>query len=174
MAVSKTTFAERMAKIESGNTTSWTVPGEGLAEVRDERRFLAKAGVKMRQKSTQKKAGMVLYVAALVSGVASVILGRWLDFRFLDDALALAADKGVDLASMIADVPTSFILALVLSLVLMLVLGLRKTAIPVQTAGFLGALVFEGDLVALAPEVYAKFYPPNWVADMMASAALVT
>jgi hypothetical protein len=62
----------------------------------------------------------------------------------------------------------------VLSLTAMMVLGLRKSAIHVQTAGFLGAFVFEAEFVALAPEVYAMFYPPSWVADMMASATLVT
>jgi hypothetical protein len=40
--------------------------------------------------------------------------------------------------------------------------------------GFLGALLFEGDLVALAPEVYARFYPQSWIANMMASASLLT
>ncbi|MDA9208471.1 hypothetical protein N9O61_06270, partial [Octadecabacter sp.] len=56
----------------------------------------------------------------------------------------------------------------------MLVLGLRKSVMPVQVAGFMGAFLFEADLVALAPQVYAWFYPPTWVADMMASATLVT
>ena len=38
----------------------------------------------------------------------------------------------------------------------------------------MGAFIFEADMVALAPEVYAMFYPPSWVADMVASATLVT
>ncbi len=174
MAISTTTFAERLDKINSGNTTSWTVPGEGLADVRDERRFLSRAGIKMRQKSTQQKAGLMLYVVALVSGAASVISARWLDFTFLDDALAFASAKGLDLASMLAGVPTSLVLAVVLSLMAMMIFGLRKSAIHVQTAGFMGAFLFEADLVALAPEVYAKFYPESWVIDMVANATLVT
>lgn len=174
MAVSTTTFAERMKKINSGKTTAWTVPGQGLAELRDERSFLSKANVKMRQKSTQKKAGILLYLLALVSGAISVIAARWLDFTFLDTALAIAAEKGVDAASVAADIPTSLVLAITISGIAMLVLGLRKSVLPVQTAGFMGAFLFEADLVALAPEVYAKFYPPTWVADMLASATLVT
>ncbi len=55
MAVSKTTFAQRMDKINKGQTTSWTVPGEGLATVRDERSFLKKSPIKMSKKSKQKK-----------------------------------------------------------------------------------------------------------------------
>ena len=174
MAISTTTFAQRLDKINSGNTRAWTVPGEGLAEIRDERRFLSRAGIKMRQKSTQQKASLMLYAVALISGAASVIGARWLDFRFLDDALAFANEKGVDAASMLSGVPTSFALAVVLSVVVMLILGLRKSAIHVQTAGFLGAFLFEADLVALAPEVYAKFYPESWVVDMVANASLVT
>ena len=174
MAVSSTTFAQRMKKINAGNTTSWTVPGEGLAEIRDERSFLSKANVKMRAKSTQKKTGLLRYAVALLAGAVSVIVGRWLDFTFLDTALAFAAEKGVDAASVMADIPTSLVLAVVISGIAMLVLGLRKSVIPVQVAGFMGAFLFEADLVALAPEVYAKFYPPAWEADMLASATLVT
>lgn len=174
MPVSTTTFADRLSKINSGSTTSWTVPGEGLADLRDEQRFLKKSGVKMRAKSTRKRAGLMLYLLALVSGAISVIAARWLDFKFLDDALAFAAEKGVDAASYAADVPTSLVLAIVLSLSAMFMLGLRKSAIHVQTAGFMGAFIFEADLVALAPEVYAMFYPEDWVVDMIANAALVT
>ncbi|WP_375281619.1 hypothetical protein [Pseudooctadecabacter sp.] len=174
MAVSTTTFAERMQRIQSGKTTSWTVPGEGLATHKDERSFLSKAGVKMRTKSTQKKVGILFYLLALVSGAISVIVARWLDFKFLDDAMAFAAGKGIDLASMLTGVPTALGLAIMLSLLAMMVLGQRKSAIHVQTAGFMGAFLFEADLVALAPDVYAMFYPPTWVADMMASATLVT
>jgi len=174
LAVSKTSFAERLDKINSGNTTSWTVPGQGLADVRDERRFLAKADVKMRAKSTQKKASITLYGLALLSGAVSVIAARWLDFTFLDDALAFAADKGVDAASLIVDIPTSLVLAAVISLISMVILRLRKTTLHVQTAGFMGAFLFEAELVALAPQVYGRFYPDAWVADMMSSATLVT
>ncbi len=174
MAVSTTTFADRMKTINSGKTTSWTVPGEGLAELRDERSFLSKANVKMRQKSTQKKAGILLYLLALVVGAVSVIAARWLDFTFLDTATAFAAEKGFDAASVMADIPTSLVLAVIISGFAMLILGLRKSVMPVQVAGFMGAFLFEADLVALAPQVYAWFYPPTWVADMMASATLVT
>jgi len=174
MAVSKTTFAERLDKINSGNTTSWTVPGEGLAEVRDERRFLSKANVKMRNKSTQKKTGVFLYALALVSGAASVIAARWLDFTFMDDALTFAASKGLDAGSLIAGVPTSLVLAVVISFLAMLILRLRKTTIHVQTAGFIGAFLFEAELVALAPMFYSRIYPETWVTDMLASATLVT
>lgn len=174
MAVSSTTFAERMNRIESGKTTAWTVPGEGLASVRDERSFLKKSGMKVAKRSTQSKRNPMIYLAAIASGAASVILARWLDFTFLDDAVAFAAEKGLDVASIVTQVPTSLALAIVLSLVAMMLLGLRKSAIQVQTAGFMGAFLFEADLVALAPEVYAMFYPPAWVADMMANATLVT
>ena len=175
MAVSKTTFAERLDKINSGKTTAWTVPGQGLADTQDERRFLAKAGMKKRVRSTQaKRGGLLLYASALLSGAVSVIVARWLDFTFLDDAMAFAAQKGVDLADLLTGVPTSLALAITLSLVSMLILGLRKSAIHVQTAGFIGAFLFEADLVALAPDVYAKFYPEAWIVDMMANATLVT
>lgn len=175
MAVSSTTFAQRMDKIHSGKTTSWTVPGQGLASVKDERSFLSKSGVKMRQKSTAKKRGPLMYIIALIVGAASVIAARWIDFTYLDKALAFAAEKGVDAASIIGSVPTSLSLAVIISLVAMFVLGLRsKQTVPLQAAGFMGALMFEGDLVALAPDVYARFYPQSWIADMMASATLLT
>ena len=176
MAVSKTTFAERMDRIHSGKTTSWTVPGEGLADYKDERSFLRKSGAKMRAKSTQQKAGLMLYALALLSGAISVIAARWLDFTFLDDAMAFATEKGVDAANLLSNVPvpTSLMLALVLSLITMIVLGLRKSTLHVQTMGFIGAAVFEADLVALAPQVYARFYPETWVVDMIANASLVT
>ncbi len=174
MAVSSTTFAQRMDKISSGKTTSWTVPGEGLAELRDERSFLAKANVKMQAKSTQKKTSILLYLVALLAGALSVVASRWVNFTYLDRALSAAAEKGVDAASVFATIPTVLILAVMLSGIAMLVFRLRKQVLPVQTAGFMGAFVFEADLVALAPQVYAKFYPPAWVADMLASATLVT
>ncbi|MEL6958756.1 MAG: hypothetical protein AAGL89_07390 [Pseudomonadota bacterium] len=175
MAVSTTTFAERLSKIDSGKTTSWTVPGQGLADFKDESRFLKKAGVKQRTKPTGKSGFRpMLILMALLTGAASVIVARWLDFTFYDDVTAFAATKNIDLASMLAGVPTSLALAIVMSLTAMLVLGLRKSALHVQTAGFMGAFIFEADMVALAPEVYAMFYPPSWVADMVANATLVT
>lgn len=179
MAVSSTTFAQRMAKINNGQTTSWTVPGQGLADLRDERSFLSKmskkTGTKMVRKSTQKKRNPLMYIVALAVGAVSVIAARWINFTYLDSALAFAADKGVDAASLIANVPTALSLAVLISIVAMFVLGLRsKQTVPLQAAGFGAALMFEADLVALAPEVYARFYPQSWVADMMANASLLT
>jgi len=174
MAVSKTTFAQRMAKIESGDTTSWTVPGQGLADTGDERRFLSKARVKTCEKSTQKKVGVAAYLLALLSGALCVIAARWIDFRFLDLLVGAAAARDIDLVPFLSTVPTAFILALTLAVLTMVILGLRKGAIPVHIAGFCGVLVFEADLVALAPDLYAMIYPPAWVVDMMASAVLVT
>jgi len=175
MAVSSTTFAQRMDKINSGKTTSWTVPGQGLATTRDERSFLKKSSVKMVKKSTQKKRNPLMFVLALAVGAVSVIAARWIDFTYLDTAMAFAADKGVDAASIIGSVPTALSLAVVISIVAMFMLGLRsKQTVPLQMAGFMGAFIFEGELVALAPEVYARFYPQSWIADMMASATLLT
>lgn len=174
MAISKTTFQQRMKKINSGNTTSWTVPGEGLAELRDEQRFLAKANVKMRAKSTQKKTSLLKYALALLVGALSVIVARWVDFTFLETALSFAAEKGVNAADVADAIPTSLVLAVAISGLAMLILGLRKSSLLVQVAGFFAAFLFEADLVALAPDLYAKFYPPAWVADMLANATLVT
>lgn len=174
MAVSKTSFAERMDRIHSGKTISWTVPGEGLASFRDERSFISKSGVKMASRSVNARRNPLIYVLAIASGAASVIVARWLDFTFSDDALAFAAEKGVDAANYLTGVPTALVLAIALSLLAMLTLGLRKSAMHVQTAGFMGAFIFEADMVALAPDVYAMFYPPSRVADMVANATLVT
>jgi len=175
MAASSTTFSQRMKKINAGKTTAWTVPGEGLAGLRDERRFLAKAGktAPVRKKSTQSRTSIVKYVLALLAGAISVIAARWLDFTFLDTALAFATEQGIDAANIIGDISTSLVLAITLGFLTMLILGLRKTAVYVQVMGFLGAFLFEADLVALAPDVYAIFYPPAWVADMLANATLV-
>jgi hypothetical protein len=175
MAVSSTTFAQRMETIKSGKTTSWTVPGQGLASASDERSFLRKSGHKMAARSTYKSINPFMFLLALVSGAVSVIAARWIDFTYLDTALAYAAAKGVDGASIIGSVPTAISLAVVISIVAMFVLRLgSKQTVPLQIAGFLGALLFEGDLVVLAPEVYARFYPQSWIADMMASASLLT
>ncbi|MBU2993175.1 hypothetical protein Q4555_01750 [Octadecabacter sp. 1_MG-2023] len=175
MAVSTTTFAERMSKINSGNTTSWTVPGQGLATTSDERSFLKKTPVKMMKKSTQKKRNPLIYVAALVAGAGSVIAARWIDFTYFDKAMAFAAEKGVDAASVLSSLPIALSLAVLISLVTMFVLGLTsKRTVPLQMAGFVGAVMFEADLVKLAPEVYARFYPDAWVTEMMASATLLT
>ena len=175
MAVSTTTFAERMSLINSGKTTSWTVPGEGLATTRDERSFLKKTGHKVAARSTQKRRNPLIFVVALAAGAASVIAARWIDFTYLDTAVAFAAEKGVDTAAILGNVPTALSLAVLISVIAVFVLGLRsKQTVPLQMAGFLGALFFEGDLVALAPQVYAKFYPPSWIADMVASASLIT
>ncbi len=179
MAVSSTTFAQRMDKINSGKTTSWTVPGSGLATSSDERSFLRKVGRKSGHKvaarSTQKKRHPLMFVLALAAGAASVIAARWIDFNYLDTAMAFAAEKGLNAASIIGDVPTALSLAVIISLIAMMVLGLRsKKAMSLQLAGFLGAMFFEGDLVKLAPEVYARFYPQSWITDMVASASLLT
>jgi hypothetical protein len=175
MAVSTTTFAQRMDKINSGKTTSWTVPGQGLADLRDEKRFLKKSPIKMKKKSTQKKRNPLMYVAALAVGAVSVIAARWIDFTYLDTAMAFAADKGLDAAALIGNVPTALSLAVIISIIAMFMLGLRsKQTVPLQATGFLGALFFEADLVALAPDLYAQFYPPSWIADMVANASLLT
>ena len=168
MAVSSTTFAQRMETIKSGKTTSWTVPGQGLASASDERSFLRKSGHKMAARSTHKRINpfMFLLALALVAGAVSVIAARWIDFTYLDTALAYAAAKGVDGASIIGSVPTAISLAVVMSIVAMFVLRLgSKQTVPLQIVGFLGALLFE---------VYARFYPQSWIADMMASASLLT
>ncbi|PVA08263.1 hypothetical protein [Thalassorhabdomicrobium marinisediminis] len=175
MAASKTTFAQRMDKIHSGKTTSWTVPGSGLATHSDEQSFLRKSGMKMRTRSTQVRRNPLKLVLALVAGAGSVIAARWLDFTYLDTALTLASERGVDAAATLGGVPTALALAVMISILAMFILGLRsKRTVPLQAAGFIGALVFEADLVKLAPEVYARFYPEAWVVDMMASATLLT
>lgn len=176
MAISSTTFTERMNKINSGQTTSWTVPGQGLADLRDERSFQRKAGIKMRSRSThKKKRNPLIYVAALGVGAASVIAARWIDFTYLDMALAFAANQGINAAQVFANVPIALALAVLISVIAMFVLGLgSKKTVALQATGFLGALMFEGDLVALAPQLYAQFYPPSWIADMVATASLLT
>ncbi|AGI69047.1 hypothetical protein OAN307_c35740 [Octadecabacter antarcticus 307] len=175
MAVSSTTFAQRMDKIKSGKTTSWTVPGQGLASAGDERSFLRKSGHKIAARSTHKRVNPFMFLLALVAGAVSVIAARWIDFTYLDTALAFAARKGVDGASIIGSVPTALSLAMVISIVAMFVLRLRsKQTAPLQMAGFVGAMLFEGDLVVLAPAVYAHFYPQWWIVDTMASALLLT
>ena len=104
-----------------------------------------------------------------------MIAARWIDFTCLDTALAFAADKGLDVASLIGNVPKSLSVAVVISIVAMFVLGLRsKQTVPLQAIGFLAALFFEADLVALAHGVYAHFYQLHWIAYMMASASLLT
>jgi hypothetical protein len=164
-----------MAVSSSGKTTSWTVPGQGLASASDERSFLRKSGHKMAARSTHKRISPFMFLLALVAGAVSVIAARWINFTYLDTALAYAAAKGVDGASIIGSVPTAISLAVVISIVAMFVLRLGcKQTVPLQIVGFLGALLFEGDLVVLAPEVYARFYPQSWIADMMASASLLT
>ena len=124
MAVSSTTFAQRMETIKSGKTTSWTVPGQGLASASDERSFLRKSGHKMAARSTHKRINPFMYLLALVAGAVSVIAARWIDFTYLDTALAYAAAKGVDGASIIGSVPTAISLAVVMSIVAMFVLRL--------------------------------------------------
>ncbi len=179
MAVSKTTFAQRMSKINEGQTTAWTVPGAGLADLRDERSFLSKksqkAGTKVAVKSTQRRRNPLKYLAAILVGATSVIAGRWIDFTYLDTALGFAAEKGMDAALMIANVPTALTLAVLISVIGMFVLGLRsKQTVPLQAAGFGGAFVFEAELVAMAPTLYARFYPQSWITEMVANATLLT
>ncbi|MGJ8611588.1 MAG: hypothetical protein ACSHWY_10855 [Octadecabacter sp.] len=175
MAVSTTTFTQRMKLINSGKTTSWTVPGSGLADLRDERSFLKKAPVNTQKKSTQKRRNPLMFAVALAVGAGSVIASRWINFTYFDTAAAFAAEKGVDAATLFGDLPISLMLAVLISLFATVVLGLRsKTTLPLQMAGFVGALLYEAELVAFAPDVYAKFYPQSWVADMMANATLLT
>lgn len=175
MAISRTTFAERLDKINSGETTSWTVPGQGLATLKDERSFLRKAPIKMRNISTTRKRNPLTYLVAMAAGALSVMTARWLDFHYFDTAMAFAAEKGVNAAEILAGIPTTLSLAVIISFLATLVfkLGSKKT-VPLQAAGFLTAVLFEADLVMLAPQVYARFYPPSWVADMMANATLLT
>lgn len=181
MAVSSTTFAERMDKINSGKTTSWTVPGQGLASVRDEQSFLrkcrantpAKAGSKPARRSTQKRRNPLRCIVALVAGAVSVIAARWLDYTYVGQLADLVNGYGVDLALLTEKVPMALAIAAILSLVAMFCLGLRgKAGLVLQATGFLGALLFEPDLVALAPEFYAYLYPPDWISSMMAQATL--
>lgn len=175
MAISNTTFAQRMDKINAGKTTAWTVPGEGLASVRDERSFLSKAGIKQRVRSTHARRNPLVYLMAMLAGAVSVIAARWIDFTYLDTALGFASEKGLDVYAYVADVPTSMVIAAVLSTILLMVLGIRnKAGMGLMGTGFVGAMVFEADLVRLAPDFYARFYPQSWIADMMAQATLLT
>lgn len=182
MAVSSTSFSERMDKINSGKTTSWTVPGEGLASVRDEQSFLRKCranapkktSAKPAKRSTQKRRNPLRYVVALVAGAVSVIAARWLDYTFGGQLAEFVNGYGLDLALVTGKVPMALAIAAILSLVAMLCLGLRgKAGLALQATGFLGALVFEPDLVALAPDIYAYLYPPDWISSMMAQASLL-
>jgi len=113
------------------------------------------------------------YILALISGAASVVAARWLDFTYLETALAFSAEQGVDAANIVANVPTSLVLAFVISFLTMMFLGLRKNALHVQSLSFMCAFLFEADLVALAPDLYAQFYPNTWVTDMLANATFV-
>jgi len=175
MAVSSTTFEQRMNKINSGKTTCCTVPGQGLAEVSDERKFLSKSAIKTRTRSTQAKRSPLRYIVALMMGAGSVIAARWIDFTYFDTAMAFAAEKGLDAAAVLSGLPVALALAVLISVLAMFVFGLgSKKTVPLQVAGFVGTALFEADLVALAPTVYANFYPPSWVADMVASATLLT
>lgn len=175
MAVSSTSFSDRMKRINSGKTTSWTVPGQGMATLRDERKFLKNAPVKMRQKSTSKRRNPLLYVAAVIAGAGSVIAARWIDYTYFDTAMAFAAQKGVNIAGALSSVPVALSLAVVISLFAMFVLGARsRRTVPLQLIGFVGAVMFESELVKLAPELYARFYPESWILDMMANATLLT
>ncbi|MDC0115920.1 hypothetical protein OAH97_00380 [Octadecabacter sp.] len=163
-----------MKKIDSGKTTSWTVPGQGLATVRDERSFLNKSGRKLARKSTQVRRNPLRFLMAMGVGAVSVIAARWIDFTYLDTALAFAAEKGVNTASIVGSVPTALSLAILISIMAMFVLGLRsRQTVPLQATGFLGAFLFEADLVAIAPDLYALFYPESWIANMVASATLI-
>jgi len=121
------------------------------------------------------KSGYLKYLAAILVGATSVIAGRWIDFTYLDTALGFAAEKGMDAALMIANVPTALTLAVLISVIGMFVLGLRsKQTVPLQAAGFGGAFVFEAELVAMAPTLYARFYPQSWITEMVANATLLT
>lgn len=182
MAISSTSFSERMDRINSGRTTSWTVPGEGLATVRDEKSFLRKCRVKApkmavgkpERRSTQKRRNPLRYVMALLAGAMSVIAARWLDYTYAGQVAEFVNGFGLDMMVMTEKVPMALAIAALLSLFAMGFLGLRgKSGLALQAMGFLGALVFEPDLVVLAPEFYAYLYPPDWISSMMAQASLL-
>lgn len=174
MAISTTTFAERLSTINAGKSTSWTVPGGGLASVRDERSFLSKARRKLVKRSTHTRRNPVLYILAAVTGAGIVIASRWLDYTYLDSLAGFASSYGVDIAVITQTVPASMMFVVLLSLVAMLVLRLRsKATLGLQAAGILAAMILEPELVAMAPEVYANFYPPDWINSMVAKASLL-
>lgn len=172
MAVSKTTFAQRMNRITSGNTTAWTVPGGGLASVRDERSFLRKAGLNRRIGSKAKRRNPLGYLVALSIGIGSVIAARWLEYTFTQPFAELAVVNAT-LALILQQVPVAFLLAAVCGAVVLFGCGLRgRACLLVQATGFIGAMVFEPDLVALAPDFYAYLYPQDWIAMMVSQASL--
>lgn len=168
-----TIFEERLKRIESGYTTCWTVPGEGLAEIQDERRFLSRSAVRMRAKSTQKRRFSPWFLLALPAGAISVIIGRWLVFAFQGDILRMAAQRGIDLSTAFISLPIALFLSALICMAASFAIGQSRARIMLLLAGFFATLKFEPDLVALAPDIYATFYPSHWVADMAATASLV-
>jgi len=169
MAVSTTTFAQRMDKINSGKTTSWTVPGQGLATTSDERSFLGKSKVKTLKRSTQKKTGPMMLVLLAVFGFISVFLGRWLDFMFTDGAIAMAADAGFDPTEYIPRDLTAPAYALLLGMIVTQINGLKGMAVKTMTAGFAVALFAEGQFVQMAPDLFQMVYSPAQIALIMDS-----
>lgn len=163
-------FSKRINRINSGKTTHWTVPGGGLASHKQEGRIAS--GTRL---STRKPSGvlkdLVMMPLAVVAGAVAVISGRWLSYAFLGADNPLEVDLVELLGPMLADLAVPLVLALFIGLILGLTTVKRAAAL---IAGFVVLLFYEYELVRVAPEIYAAFYPPAWVSDMLSRPSVLT
>ncbi len=163
-------FAKRINRISSGKTTHWTVPGGGLASRKQEGRIASGTRLGTRKPSGVLK-DMAMMPLALVVGALAVVLGRWLRFAFLGAEGPLEVDLAEFLDPVLADLAVPLVLALGVGLILGLNTLKRAAAL---TAGFVAVLYYEHELVRVAPDLYAAFYPPAWISDMLSRPSILT
>jgi len=163
-------FQARIGRITSGKTTAWTIPGEGLASLSEERHVIAGA---LRRRSTQADGSTGLGVStlmALPAGAVSVMAGRWLSFNEIGPEGRIP----VDLAAMTGDFLAGLVVPLMLALALVLVFSVRTwLRAGLFLAGFALVYLGEQDLARLMPEAYAMIYPPEMLADLHATPAFL-
>lgn len=163
-------FAERLSRINKGGANTMGQVYVGPADDTDRsRRKRTKTRMKKSErvgKSKPKKAPskLIMWPVGLMVGLLAMLAARVLAFHFVVEGTLF----GVELPEQMIGLGGQVGLGLVLLYLLVNLVGLRGSAILAGVAGFAVMVLYEPNLMAFYPEVFAQIYSPAHVSTTLA------
>lgn len=159
MTAQTETFQARLTRINSGKTTSWTVPGAGIANTKSTASFRnvtkrKNAQARRPQRGLHRLLGLCFGVLAGALGVGAVRFIRWHYFGLSEEAMSADMLLAIDAVAAMA-------FAYVVSGVFRF--GGRATMLA-QMVGVLAMLASMHNLVWLYPDPFQSAFGAEWVA----------
>lgn len=152
MAISQTTFAERLARIGDRSYTHYKDPETGMNIPRR-----AKAPKARKPSKTEGLRHVLSFVLAFAAGALGVMAARYVRLHMF--GLPDAAEAGSD-TLMIMDVVMGGAAAFVVKQLFRME---GKEFMAFQTVGAALAVTLSHNLVWAEPEIFARVYSPEWV-----------